>query len=181
VESPAGMERHDDGDNETAAAVADGDARRLSWGIFLLAAGSAAFFSALAISESAFTSKNDIGPRAFPMALSAGLVIGGLVEVVLALRGRPARKSPGDRRGWHDPRLRKVVVLGSVVAAYVTLIPLAGFSLATVAMGTGMTRWLGARWTTGGGFAVALVIAIQLLFGQLFQVQLPAGRLGLPF
>jgi hypothetical protein len=160
-----------------------------SLGLIFMALGCLAFVLARRIPYSELGGNQDPGPRAFPTWLGLLLIAGGALEFGAWWRNRrrpdraPMQPEPGisSESGELPGRNLDVVILAVAVALYVPALVGLGFSLSTCLFTAVMMRRLGAGWPAIVGTAVGLVILVQVLFVRLFQVQLPAGMLGLPF
>lgn len=162
-----------------------------SFGVVLVVAGLLAVLLASGLEYHPLGDNQDPGPRAFPLGLGVCLLAGGVAELVQWARRRVKTRCAGSHEAasWFSsarsavvsPRNRDAWLLVVGLGIYVPAIPLAGFAVSTFMFaGTAMWR-LGTRWWMAGALGLLLVAVIQLLFGTLFHVQLPAGRLGLPF
>lgn len=162
-----------------------------SFGVVLAAMGLLAVLLASGLEYHPLGDNRDPGPRAFPLGLGVCLLAGGAAELVqwVRRRAKTRRSDSPDAASWFSsvrpavasPRNRDALLLVAGVAIYVPAISWVGFALSTV-MFSGAAMWrLGTRWWLAGALGLLLVVVIQLLFGTLFHVQLPAGRLGLPF
>ena len=60
-------------------------------------------------------------------------------------------------------------MLGQVVA-YAALLPVLGFSLATICFAIGLLRWLGSSWKLSLAVAISLVAIVSVLFTYVFDV-----------
>lgn len=171
-----------------------------SWGGVLVLTGCAAMILAARLEYTPLGDNQDPGPRAFPLILGMVLLLGGLIELASTWRGRrsevhqdndrPASKAkavdpmadiPGAEAAATPPSSRDALIVLVAVGVYVAALGWLGFSLSTVLLVMGLMLRLGARWLTAALTAVGLVVVVQLLFVQLFRVQLPVGTLGLPF
>ena len=159
--------------------MSDGDAGTYSaseaFGVFLVLAGVLAVLLTGEMQVSGFTASHDPGPDALPKVLGYLLIVGGAVEIVrnyLKRRERSADRAPISWAG--------VIVLFQVVL-YVVLLPVLGFSLSTGCFTIALLRWFGASWRLTISVALSLILIVNVLFTHVFEVVLPAGRLGLPF
>lgn len=122
---------------------------------------------------------NDPGPRVFPAALAATLLVAGAAYGAWGLASLVQRRSAEPRAArttTADYRLRAVIAAAAMIG-YVAVMPIAGFSLSTFAFATGMLVALGAGLVRAACVSAALVGLIQLLFRQLFHVILPGINL----
>lgn len=160
---------------------------------------------ALGIRREGLAGDADPGPRALPVAVAFGLLIGGAIETGAGLRRRwPKRRAAagsrvvGNAATSADDTAADVsddaaddtaaefdtespagtwnaVVLVAALFAYLVALPWIGFVVATLLFAGGMLMRLGARWWSAALMALLLVAVVQGLFAALFQVQLPRG------
>ena len=143
-------------------------------GIFFL--GTAAFvilFSG-SIQSIGLGDNFDPGPKAFPLGLSALLIVGGLVELFTRTR---KEKAETNREG----KTKTVLILLAAFVLYVILLPWLGFGISTAIMATGMMKLLGNSWKGAAIVSATLIVLIYILFVVLLKVPLPNGVLGMPF
>jgi hypothetical protein len=74
-----------------------------------------------------------------------------------------------------------VWLLVGALLLYLPAIEWLGFFLSTILFSGGLLRWLRMSWRGTVATVLVLVLTVQLLFVQLFKVQLPAGPIGWPF
>lgn len=121
-------------------------------------------------------SSNVIGPRAFPYAVGAGLVVAGLAVLVGALRGDAADPEGGEdvdvASGTDWLTLVKVV---AAFAAHVALLELLGWALAAAVLFGGVAWALGASWWRALLAGLVLGLLAQVAFVNGLGVTLPAG------
>ncbi|GAB2462456.1 tripartite tricarboxylate transporter TctB family protein [Xylanimonas ulmi] len=124
-------------------------------------------------------SANTLGPRAFPFLVGALMLVAGAVVAAQALRGRLGEEEGGEdvdmavRTDW-----RTVVILVGVFVAHILVINVAGWPVAGSLLFAGAAVTLGARpWWKAVLIAVALALAIQLVFGGMLGLSLPPGPL----
>ncbi len=109
-----------------------------------------------------------VGPRAFPLLLSAGLGLSGLWLVLRPTAGTEAlREVP-----W-----RATALCGAAVLAYALLFQWLGFTLATTLMAVPVGRAFGGSWRGSLAGGAGLGVVLYLLFDKLLDVVLPAGVL----
>ncbi|MCL4205054.1 MAG: tripartite tricarboxylate transporter TctB family protein [Pirellulaceae bacterium] len=154
-------------------------------GVALVVLAVVAFWFASDIGRTGTGGGHDPGPRFFPLLLSCLLFACGAVQAAWGLF-RPVIVPLADGEAesgstLSESRPHRWFILLAVLTVYVVAIPWVGFSLSTLAMAAGIMVWLGNRWWVSVIVAVLMVIAVRLLFGILFRVQLPTGELGLPF
>lgn len=153
-------------------------ARLLSYVVILLASGGL-FVSALAIPTSRF---ERLGAGAFPKLVFAGLMLMAVIAIVDALRKIPAsayRRFGAETLGWARRRYLIFVCLAAL-GAYIALIPVLGFSIASLLFIFGLELVLMPRRPVMIllGLVVAVVFSYGLnwLFAEVFDVFLPRGR-----
>jgi len=109
---------------------------------------------------------DEVGPKAYPMALAA----------VLALLSLALMRGGG--KGAGSTLTRDMVVFGflpilAMLALYVLLVPVLGFVVCTVALLLACFRLKGERnWKVNAAVAVGSSLAIWALFAWLLNVQL---------
>lgn len=127
------------------------------------------------------TSPLDPGPRAFPMALAALLMAGGVWELVAwirvaRVRGRDAGFGIRNESTLSaTPSILSGVLVAAGVALFIWLLPHVGFAVSAGALVLGLALYLGTRPLAAMLAAVVLVSLVHLLFGLLFEVALPVG------
>lgn len=124
-------------------------------------------------------SANAIGPRVFPYAIAAILVISSLSVVVSTLRGHAGEAEEGEdvdadaSTGWAT-----VGVLALLFAAFGLLIVPAGWPIAvTLLFGGTAWRLRAKRWWVALLIGLGMGLLTQYLFGTLLGISLPAGPL----
>lgn len=133
----------------------------LAYALLLVVVGGLFWLGSRDIGRTGASQANDPGPRAFPAALAGTLFVAG------ALYGTWGIAQLADRQR------RRALLTVVAMTAYVGLMPVAGFSLATFAFAFCMLVALGAGWWRAACVSAALVALVQLLFRQLFHVILP--------
>jgi putative tricarboxylic transport membrane protein len=135
--------------------------------VLLLTAGAVVAWDVAHMRSGAATYSR-IGPKAFPYAIAAGLVVLGLLTALEALR---ESAPPAERDEWRP----MAWIVGGLVAQIV-LLPFAGFSIATGAVFAATARAFGSRrlWLTYPA-GVVMALAIWLFFSRGLQLVLPAG------
>jgi putative tricarboxylic transport membrane protein len=109
-----------------------------------------------------------VGPRAFPLLLSALMAAGGGWLVL-----RPAAHTSG--LGLASVRTLGLAVVA--VIAYALLFETVGFTLATAAMAVPIGIAFGGGWKHALAGGLGLGIGFYLLFDKLLDVVLPTGVL----
>lgn len=121
-------------------------------------------------------SANVVGPRVFPYAVGAALLVAGAAVLVGALRGERADPEAGEdvdtaaRTDW--------VTVAKVVAAFlvhVAVVDSLGWALAAALLFAGVAWALGGTWWKALLIGVVLGFAVQAAFVSLLGVSLPAG------
>jgi len=123
------------------------------------------------------------GPRAFPYAVGALLVVTGLAAIIATARGRLGQAEDGEdvdtgvRTDWLT-----VAKLVAVLIAHLVLIDLVGWPVAAALLFFGAAWTLGAVWHRALIVAVALALVVQVVFASGLGLSLPAGIFeGVPF
>lgn len=126
---------------------------------------------------------NAVGPRAFPYAVGALLVVTGVAAIVATARGKLGEAEEGEdvdagvRTDWVT--LGK---LGAVLVAHLVLIGLAGWPVAAAVLFFGAAWTLGAVWWRALPVAVVMALVVQVVFAHGLGLSLPAGIFeGVPF
>lgn len=122
---------------------------------------------------------NRVGPTAFPAFVSILLLAAGVIILVGVLRGRYGTPDDGEdldpnaRTDWLT--LAKIVAL---VVAFLLLITPIGWTPAATLLFGGVAWTLGAKkWWLGFIVGFALALIVQIVFGELLGLSLPAGPL----
>ena len=121
-------------------------------------------------------SANVVGPRVFPYAVGAALVLAGLAVLVGALRGQRAEPEAGEdvdaaaRTDWLT--VAKVTVAFGV---HVAVVDSLGWALAGALLFAGVAWALGGSWWRSLLIGLALGFLIQIAFVDGLGVSLPAG------
>ncbi|CCH31607.1 tripartite tricarboxylate transporter TctB family protein [Actinosynnema sp. NPDC047251] len=117
-----------------------------------------------------------LGPRAFPYAVGALLVVTGVAAVVATARGRLGEAEEaedvdsGVRTDWVT-----VAKLVAILVAHLALIDLVGWPVAAAALFGGAAWTLGAVWWKALAVGVALALVVQVVFASGLGLSLPAG------
>lgn len=124
-------------------------------------------------------SASDIGPRAFPFAVSGLLVVVGAGLVLQVLRGHRGAADEGEdvdlEAGTDWLTVGKLA--GFVLLHAFLIVPL-GWPLAAAILFFGAAWSLGARpWWRNLVTAIILALVLQFVFGGLLGVSLPPGFL----
>ncbi|ONI86633.1 hypothetical protein ALI22I_23630 [Saccharothrix sp. ALI-22-I] len=117
-----------------------------------------------------------VGPRAFPYAVGALLVVTGVMAIVATLRGR---LGPAEDAEDIDTSVRTdwatVAKLVAVLVAHLALIDLVGWPVAAMVLFFGAAWTLGAIWWKALVVAVVLALVVQVVFASGLGLSLPAG------
>lgn len=130
-----------------------------------------------------------VGPRAFPLLLSALMVACGAWLVA-----RPARAAvaaaDGEAPGAHPvagaglarwQHLKPLALALVAVALYVSLFQWLGFPLATALMALPVGMAFGGNWRQSLAAGVGMGVVLYLMFDKLLDVILPTGLLSFIF
>jgi putative tricarboxylic transport membrane protein len=167
---------------------ADVEPPRRRWGELVLAAAIAALGGYVLVAAGSITvpgSTNTLGPRAFPYLVGGMLLVAGIALVVLVLSGRAGEEEGGEDV---DPTVKTdwltVVLLVVVLVVHVFTINVIGWPFAAAILFAGAAVVLGARpWWRSALVGLVLGLVVQVIFGGLLGLSLPAGPLleGVPF
>ncbi|MEO8137362.1 MAG: tripartite tricarboxylate transporter TctB family protein [Betaproteobacteria bacterium] len=109
-----------------------------------------------------------VGPRAFPLLLSALMAAGGAWLLV--------RPGPYDS-GLRLAQFRTLGLSVGAVFAYTLLFEFLGFTIATTVMAVPVGMAFGGSWKQSLAGGLGLGIVLYLLFDKLLDVVLPTGLL----
>ncbi|MEO9149273.1 MAG: tripartite tricarboxylate transporter TctB family protein [Burkholderiaceae bacterium] len=138
---------------------------RILGGVCVVAAAGMAW---AAHGYAAAISYEPVGPRAFPLLLSALMAIGGMWLVI----------KPAARGGAVDfGHVRRIGLSALAVIVYCLLFQSLGFTLATALMAVPVGMAFGGSWWKSLLGGVGLGIGLFLLFDKLLDVVLPTGLL----
>jgi putative tricarboxylic transport membrane protein len=161
---------------------------RRRWGELVLAGATAALGVYVLVAAGSITvpgSTNTLGPRAFPYLVGGMLLVAGVALVVLVLSGRGGEEEGGEDV---DPTVRTdwltVALLVVTLVVHVFTINVVGWPFAAAILFGGAAVILGARpWWRAALVGLVLGLAVQVIFGGLLGLSLPAGPLleGVPF
>ena len=125
------------------------------------------------------SSASDIGPRAFPFAVSGFLVLIGVGLIFQLLRGKVGAPEEGEdvdptvKTDW----LTVAKLIGFIVVHILLIVPL-GWPVAAAVLFFGAGWSLGAKpWWRNALIGVVLALVLQFVFAGLLGVSLPAGFL----
>ncbi|MBB5957903.1 putative tricarboxylic transport membrane protein [Saccharothrix tamanrassetensis] len=126
-----------------------------------------------------------VGPRAFPYAVGALLVVTGVAAIVATAKGKLGQAAKAADAADADTGLRTdwptVAKLVAVLVAHLALIDVVGWPVAAVVLFAGAAWTLGAVWWKALAVAVVLALVVQVVFASGLGLSLPAGVLeGVP-
>jgi putative tricarboxylic transport membrane protein len=121
-----------------------------------------------------------IGPRVIPYIVGSGLVVVGVWFLIEILLGRGPQASAGEDGEDVDLSAstdwRVIGILGATLVAYLILIERAGFIVASSVLFFGAAFGMGSRRILRDAvFAIALSIAVFLIFTRGLSLRLPEG------
>lgn len=120
-----------------------------------------------------------VGPRAFPLLLSALMVACGAWLVVRpGLAAATGTTGAGPAR-WQNLKPLALAVLA--IAMYVSLFQWLGFPLATALMALPVGMAFGGNWRQSLAAGVGMGVVLYLMFDKLLDVILPTGLLSFIF
>ncbi|HEX8865777.1 MAG TPA: tripartite tricarboxylate transporter TctB family protein [Lentzea sp.] len=126
---------------------------------------------------------NAVGPRAFPYAVGALLVVTGIATIIATARGKLGEAEEAEDVDA-DVRTDWVTLgkLAAVLVAHLVLIGLVGWPVAAAVLFFGAAWTLGAVWWKALPIAVVLALVVQVVFAYGLGLSLPAGIFeGVPF
>lgn len=147
-------------------------------GVFLIALAGAALLVSRGIEQLGMSVPGDPGSKAFPIGLALILIAGGVHEIARWVQSRKQSEKASaafDLAAFKNGPAGRLGLISLSLTFYVWLLGPLGFASATLAFCIPWMRRLGSRWWVSSVFAVALVVAIEILFDGVFQVQLPKG------
>lgn len=145
----------------------------LALGIGLFVVAAVAVWMGIGITVPRNVSVFDPGPRMFPLLPASVIGVGGLLEIVRAVRaGLSGRRMLQDVVAW-----KRSGIGGAIVLGYVLCITPVGFIPATVVFGAGLLVYLGQVWWRALLTALTLALVVHLSFVKLFLVDPPRGLL----
>ena len=113
-------------------------------------------------------------PSFFPWIITACLLV---LAVILLVQGLAAPREARDARAGAPP-LRAPTVFLVVFAAYVAVLPYAGFLAASIPFFAVLMALYGERrWIAIGAWSLVVPVLVVLVFRHVFQVPLPRGVL----
>jgi putative tricarboxylic transport membrane protein len=141
-------------------------------GVLMLALCGFAFSQALQFpgSESVV---GGLGPAFFPLFVITGMAILGLVVLIRGLVTMAKPKAADLSLGM----LRTPALLLCIVAAYVMLMGLAGFSVSTPLFLIGVMLIWRVQWTKAALVGLGLTLILYIFFQKVLRIPLPSGIL----
>lgn len=118
--------------------------------------------------EAAF-SYEPIGPRAFPLAISAIIALCGLILTIKGGNRVEPNSSAANARIW---------LMIAILSGYAATFQLLGFIISTALMTTLVARLFGGTWIKALTGGVGMGILFFIIFDKLLDVVLPNGVLG---
>ena len=107
-----------------------------------------------------------------PLVESVLLAVAGAALIVQSLRGSPPL-APAPESA---PPSSAVHALTAALLAYVLLLPVLGFLVATFLFAwAAVATWRQYRWWIAAGYALALSLSMHVLFTVALRMSLPAG------
>lgn len=124
-------------------------------------------------------STNTIGPRAFPYAVAALLILASIACIIAVLRGKGGQAEEAeDVDASADTDWVTVGMLTVLFIVFALLIQPVGWSIAVMVLFGGTAWKLGAKkWWVAVLVGLAMGLLTQYLFGTLLGISLPAGPL----
>jgi len=147
--------------------------------LLALVCGLVFYEAATTLTEQGYASGTPISNAALYPRLLAGLLLFLLsLQLINDLRGKAgAAQSDGPAA---DGTSAQTVLVGLAIVAYVVLLPIVGFILATPILVLGMLALLGDRQiATLIGVPIVITVGCMLVFQGLFNVNLPRGLFGI--
>lgn len=161
-------------------------------GLVVAAVGVVLLVAALRIGEPVRPAPG-VGPGTLPTALSALLIVSGLLLAGLGLRHRPIMGIEAELMGYGDaealdelvypedppvPWRRLAVVVVLFIGYALVFIPLGYMVSTALYLGAMVTVIDPGRWRRNVVFAVVFAVVVYFGFTEMLNVQLPAGVLG---
>ncbi|MEU5647554.1 tripartite tricarboxylate transporter TctB family protein [Streptomyces milbemycinicus] len=148
--------------------------------LLFLAAGVAVLGWAFAIPKAGI--EQDVGPRAFPLLVGAGLCVSAVVAVVQAFRGTDPAQTEQAREEARLTEWRPVAALLALLVCYLFALAPCGYWQSTAVLFTLVARVLGSRRTLRDALiGLVLALAVYFLFDRLLGIHLPPGIVRLAF
>lgn len=137
-------------------------------GLGVAALAAVYYAAALAIPDSLLS--DEVGASGLPKLLAAALAVSGVLLAIRSQAGAPIRLKFSV-----EPR---AIGLVAGMAAYIVLLPFAGYPLALATLVAGVALLAGAKPTIWlGVISVAAGICFWLVFAKLFHIAVPLGIL----
>lgn len=127
-----------------------------------------------------------VGPKALPVAYSAGMALAALALLVRGLRAGPRADRPaetGDDADGEQPpepgQARRFLVLAAMLLAYIVVFIPVGYLLATFAFLAAVSTYIDRKkWIRNLVFAAVFAVVVYFAFTRGLQVELPPGLVG---
>ena len=142
------------------------------------------FFAAGTLQIEETTSSALIGPRFYPLLVSMGLLITGVLLARESIGGKKSLESPDptnpDGQQDNKPTFSAFIYITLGLLLHVLLMQTFGFVVASVTLFLCAARGFGARnWVTTGGIGLALSLATYSGFKYGLEINLPGLFSGL--
>ena len=152
--------------------------RDLAFPLALFGISAFAFLAAFKIQTLAAAATHDPGPRAFPWLIAGALAAGGLLELITPRSPTTPNSVSTSNHSETTPDIRTATILLGTMLLYFVAMPKLGFFICTFAFSVAMMRLLGSGWKVSLAASSSILLAVYVLFVQLFKVQLPSGSIG---
>ena len=122
-----------------------------------------------------------VGPRFFPLVVSIGLIICGIVLGIQAYLGKTPEPQEEENVDIHAPiSLSAIFILGFALFLDIMLIERLGFILSSAILFVGATIAFGDRhYLKNSLWGLGLAVFIYLIFTRLLNLNLPEGLIPL--
>ncbi len=128
----------------------------------------------LAVASAAGVWTLEGGARNFPITMAGLLGVGAVILMARSLAGNPSKAEAEDTPVAYG----RLLIVAAITVGFVLVMPWIGFYPATFLYLAGLYCWLTAMRTVSAlGLAVALTVAIYLLFGLFLAVPTPGSAI----